>query len=133
MGEVGQRLAMLAELLGQDRARRLLQLTDRGEPEIAELFRHHPADTPEVLDRQHAEEARLVAGRHHDEPVGLLELGGDLGHELVRGEPGRRGQLGLGADPLLDQPNRVERGAEERLGSGQVDERFVDRHGLHQR
>src|SRR6059036_1478286 len=132
-GEVVEGLAVPAESTGQDGARRALELADRGEAEVAERLRHDPADTPQALDGQGTEESRLVAGRDNHEPVGLVQLGGHLGDELVRGQPRRRRQAGLGQDPSLYQADRVERAAEERLGPAEINERLVDRYGFYQR
>ena len=65
-------------------------------------------DTPDQLDRERREEARLTARRDRDETVGLLELRGDLRDELVRRETSRRGEARLLSDPPLDQAHRVE-------------------------
>ena len=94
--QVVEPVAVLAEPLGEHGPRRLLQLADRREAELAQLLRHHAADAPEPLDRQGAEESRLVSGRDDDEAVRLFEVGRHLGDELVGGEPRRRGQTGLG-------------------------------------
>src|SRR3989442_6491418 len=132
-GEVVEGLAVSAESPGQDGARRALELADPGEAEVAESLRHDPADTPQALDGQGTEESRLVAGRDNHEPVGLVQLGGHLGDELVRGQPRRCRQAGLGPDPSLDQADRVERAAEERLGPAEINEGLVDRYGFYQR
>src|SRR2546425_4003316 len=132
-GEVVEGLAVSAESSGQDGARRALELADPGEAEVAESLRHDPADTPEALDGQGAEESRLVAGRDNHEPVGLLKLGRHLRDDVVRGQPRRRRQAGLGQDASLDQADRGERAAEERLGSAEVNERLVDRYGFYER
>ncbi len=91
------------------------------------------ADAPDQADRQRIEEGALVAGVHHDEPVGLGDLRGDLGEVLRarRADGDRQPDLGADprADPLADDLGR----AEQVHRSGDVEERFVDRDALDQR
>src|SRR5262245_55322427 len=131
--QVVESLAVLPEASRQELARSLLELTDGGEAEIAESPGHDLAHAPEALDGQSTEESSLIPGGDDHEPVGLLQLGGHLGDELVGREPSRRRQARLVQNAALDVANRVGRAAEQGLGAREIDERLVDRHRLDQR
>ena len=66
-------------------------------------------------------------------PPGLSIVGGHLGHQLVGGQPDGDAQLELVGHPLLDEPGRLHRRAEQPLGAGEVDVGLVEAHLLHQR
>ena len=68
----------------------------------------------------------LGPGGHDHQPVGLLEIGRDLGHELGRGHADRDRQLQLVVDRGLDGARHLDGRAEERLGAGHVEEGLVD-------
>ena len=71
-------------------------------------------------------EKRLDLLRSHDhEPVGLAEIGGDLGDELVGTYAHRGGQPFLAHDLRLEPPGALDRGVEA-AERRQVEIRFVD-------
>ena len=110
-----------------------MELPDGRDAEAAQLGRHHFPDTPDPLDLQRSEEARLVAGGNHDQAIRLLELRRDLGHEPVGGEPGRGGEACSLDDARLDPTHGLERAAVQAIGPGEVDERLVHRDRLDER
>ena len=56
------------------------------------------ADAPDLADRQRIEDLLLVLLGDDDEAVGLPQVRGQLGEELVRGDADGGRQLGLLAD-----------------------------------
>ena len=126
-------MAVLPEAPRQDGPRNALELADRPEAELAQRAGGHPPDTPDPLDGQRRQKPRLAARRHDDEPVGLLEVRGDLGDELVGAEARRRREAGLVTDPPRDPTDGVERAPEEGRAAREVDEGLVHRDGLHER
>ena len=65
------------------------QVADRADPLLGEDHAGLLADTPQAPDREWREERGLVARRHDDEPVGLAQVRGDLGHQLGGGDARR--------------------------------------------
>ena len=67
---------------------------------------------------------------HFELPVRLLQIAGDLGDQLVRADPGRRGQLRLAknqpADDLRQWPGRARMRRD-------IEIRFVERERFHER
>ncbi len=68
-----------------------------------------------------------------DEAVGLLQVGGQLGEELVRRDADGGRQVGLFLDPVLDIPADLLGAAEQVDAAGHVEKGLVERDGLDQR
>ena len=94
-----ERRAVLAEPAHDDVRRQRREVADRPDAELGEGGAGLLADAPQPSDRQRREEGRLLAGRHDDQPVGLAQVRGDLGHELGRRDPDRGGQADLARGP----------------------------------
>ena len=87
-----------------------------------------------IADRLVGQEVGGLRAADDREAARLLEIRGDLGEELVVGEPDRDGDPEL----VLDPCGRTARGSGpgclvQPLRAGQVEERLVDRHRLDQR
>jgi hypothetical protein len=67
------------------------------------------------------------------EAVGLLQIGRQLGQELVGCNPDGGGQVRLFQDRLLDGPADRLRSAEEIDAVGDVEKSLIERDGLHER
>ena len=80
------------------------------------------------------EEGERLASADHREAARLLEVGGDLGEELVEGEADRDGDADLVLDPPRE-PGEAQRRrrAVQPLGAGKVEKGLVDRERLDQR
>ena len=105
-GELCESEAAAAEARLQRSARHFRELADGRMPRPSSS---DAVTLPTPQSRSDGSGARKAAsrpGRHHHEPVGLLEIGRHLGEELVRRHPHRGGQGHLGADPRLDRPAR---------------------------
>ena len=103
-------------------------------PVAARRARVTGPDAPHQLDRQGMEEGRFPAGWHHDQPVGLGHLGGDLGQVLGAGDSDGDGQTDLGPHPVGGwRPAMVGGGAEEVDRPGDVEEGLVDGDPLDER
>src|SRR5438477_342195 len=88
---------------------------------------------PEAREAPHREGIQHLAhalGGDMGEPVGLHEVGGDLGHELIRGDPHRGGEPGELADAPLDEPRDVDGAAEQLLTRGDIEKRLIERQPL---
>ena len=93
----------------------------------------HPADAPQVSDREWTEERLHRLGRDDQLPVGLREIARDLGDELVRGDAGARGEPGLGTHRASDLVRDLGRRTEERRARRHVEEGLVERERLDER
>ena len=60
------------------------QLPERGEARRLDAFAQLAAEAGQAAHRERIEHRAQVVRRDDGEAVGLLELGGDLGHQLVR-------------------------------------------------
>ena len=92
------------------------------------------ADAPDDRDRLAGEEVGGLGAADQREAARLVEVGGDLGEELVVGEADRDGEAELALDAGLqagEQDRR--RGAVQALGAGEVEEGLVERERLDQR
>ena len=69
----------------------------------------------------------------HGEPVGLLEVGGDLRHQLVRRHAHRGRELRAGADLSLDAARDADRVTLERETRGDVEKGLVQRQAFDHR
>jgi hypothetical protein len=59
-------------------------------------------DAVKLPDRQGLYECRPHFGRDNEKPIRLAMIRGKFGEKLVVGDPGRRRELGFGADPGPD-------------------------------
>ena len=133
MGQVPEVLAAAAEAGLEHVQGPLAKLADGADAQPLEDLAALLADAPEPLDRQRIEELLHLVRLHDDQGVGLLQVAGDLGQELVGGHAHRGHQPQLLADRLLDLPPDLDRRAEQVLAAGHVQEGFVQRQRLHQR
>jgi len=139
-GRIVDAVRQLAQPVGEAAHRVAEQLQIGGahvdetlDPLRAQFFGGHRADAPERVDRELLKKRLDAIGTDDGEPVGLLPAGRDLGEELVGGDPGRRGQSDVRADPLLESPcdRRRERLTPRVLGHVEV--RLVERQRLDER
>ena len=130
---IDERRAVLAEPAHDEVGRERREVADRPHRVVAQRHRGLVPDTPQPPDRERGEEGRLLAQRHDDQPVGLLQVRRDLGDELGAGDPDRGGQPDLGPDVVLDPAGDGRAVAEQDRGPGHVEERLVDRDRLDQR
>jgi hypothetical protein len=92
------------------------------------------ADAPDQPDRLGAEELGRFSAPDDREAARLVEIGGDLGEELVVAEPDRDGDADLALDAAGQLHHRMRRrAAVQQLGAGQVEKGLVDREWLNQR
>src|SRR3569833_1018815 len=71
--------------------------------------------------------------RDDGETVRLVQVGGDLCDELVRGHTDRGGEAGDFFDPALDAAGDGDRIPEQRLARSDVQKRLIQRQALHDR
>ena len=116
------------KVLGQ-----LGEVSDRRHAVLDQRPARGRADAPQPLDAQRREERGFLAARDDDQPVGLAQVTGNLGHEPIRRDTDRHGQLRLVVDSLLQLLGGLLAVAEELLRAGQIEERLVDRERLDQR
>ena len=124
----------LAELLHQLDLVGALQVGDGAKAALHQPLLRRGADAEDEADRlvgQHL--ARLVLVEH-GKAARLVEVGGDLGQELVAGQADRDGD----ADVALDVAGKARQHlcrdhAVHALGAGEIEERLVDRQRLDQR
>ena len=90
-------------------------------------------DPPDEPDRQRVEERSFAGRLHHDQPVGLGHLRGDLGEVLGAGRADRDRQPDLGAHALADAVADDLCRTEQVDRAGDVEERLVDGDALHER
>ena len=129
-----QPAALAAELLHQLDLVGPLQLGDAAKTVLREALLGRGPDAEDEADRlvsQHLTGLLLV---QRGEAAGLVEVGGDLGQELVAGQSDRDRD----ADRLLDLAGEPRQHlgrdhAVDPLGAGEVQEGFVDRQRLDQR
>ena len=84
--------------------------------------------TPQMIETgRGAEEVGGLGAADDPEAAGLVEVGGDLGEELVVGEADRDGQAELALDAGLQAGEEDDgRGAVQALGAGKVEEGLVE-------
>ena len=124
---------MLAEAGGKVGGGDAGELADGANAHGLELGARHLAHAPEAGDGQRPEELRLATEGNHHEAVGLLEVGGDLGHEHVRGNPHGGGEVDAGLDHRLDGPGDGGAVTVKSSTRRHVEKGLVDGHGLHER
>jgi hypothetical protein len=109
------------------------QLAERANAQRLDPGRRLRAQPGQPADRQRVEYRVDLGGAHDDESVGLLEVGGDLGHELVRRHADRCCERGSLADHALDLPRDPFPVSVQRRARRDVEESLVQRQSLHQR
>src|SRR6185437_16519269 len=75
-----------------------LKLADARDPVAGEAALQRRADAPEQADRPLGEERERLGPADDREAARLVEVGGDLGEELVVAEPDRDGDADLALD-----------------------------------
>ncbi len=86
-----------------------------------------------LADRQRVEHGVDLLRPHHDEAVGLAQVGGDLGDELVGCHAHGGSEPGTLADQALDLARDVFAVTQRARPRRDVKERLVERQALHQR
>ena len=74
----------------------------------------------------------FAVGLHHEQPVRLAHPAGHLGQKLGAGHTHRDGQANLGQHPCPEPGGDQLRRADQPAQARYVEERLVDRDGLHQ-
>ena len=125
--------AIAAEDRPQQRIRRAAQFTQG-----VDAGRFHPRSglapkAGQAAHRQGVEHLADLLRRHHGQAVGLLQLRGDLRHQLVGRDADRGGESGELADAALDAARDLGAAAEQRGARGDIQERLIERQALHQR
>src|SRR5581483_1123219 len=111
-----------------------LQIGDDAETVLRQLRRADRANAVNEADGLWRQEGSRFGAAEHGEAARLVEIGGDLGEELVAGQPDRDG------DPALALYLAGEAGqrlgwdhAVQTLGAGEIEKRLVDGQRLDQR
>src|SRR6516162_11338791 len=99
-------------------------VTDRPGAELLQSLAGVAPHAPQAADRQGIEKLLHAGGVDDDKAIGLLQIAGDLGQELVLRHADRGHKANALADLGLDSPGNLDRRAEERLASCYVDEGF---------
>ena len=134
MGEMPEPCAMGAEALHHRVAVEAANIGQRADARAAKARPRGGAHAPENRDRLVAQEGLGIALADHREPARLVEIGGDLGEELVVREADRGGHPDLGLD-LPGEPRHQNGGwcVVQPLGAAEIEERLVERERLDQR
>ena len=116
----------IAEHLDHALDRQSRHLPDRARAEAPEPRERLRPRAPQALHRHVAHERRDPVGRHHQQAVGLAEIGRELRQELARRDADRRDEAFLAAHRVLDAPRDCAAVAEQRPAAGHIEERLVD-------
>jgi hypothetical protein len=95
-------LARLAEVIDEHVGRQIAELANRANAQFPKDLAGYASDTPESRNRQGIEKLLHAIGIDDDEAVWLLQIAGNLGHELHRRHAHRGHQTKLLADFCLD-------------------------------
>ena len=82
--------------------------------------------SPHALERKRSEKLGGAIVRDHGQSVGLVEIAGDLGNELVRRDTSRPGQPDLRADVLLDAAGDLLPVPKEGPAAGHIKKRVLE-------
>ena len=123
--------------------RHVCQVAHAGHADGAELLQRCGADAPQRLDWVCPQEVELFGDRHHSHAEPRLRtvgsghrLGGfrrELGQRLGGRHADRAIQPRFVADGPAQVPRDLRRSAEQTAGAGDVQERLIERDGLHVR
>ncbi len=112
--------------------RQRTQIAHRRDAQLGQLGRHHLAHARHAVHRQRRQELLDAMRWHHELPIRLAPIRGDLGQELVRRDPRGRRQLRLLADLRADDLCNLRRHRHAALVLGHIEIRFIQRQRLHQ-
>src|SRR5690606_1249320 len=88
-------------------------------------------DAPDHPDRLARQESRRIAPPDYREAARLVEVGGDLGEELVVRQADRAREPQLSLHPIEEPREKYRRRRPvQTLGAGEVEERLVERQGF---
>src|SRR6185312_15056816 len=93
--ELPEMFTRLAEALMKSRQLRFSDVADRADSELIEGPARNAADAPQPPHGQGIEEFAHARRLDDDEPVGFLEVAGDLRQKFVGRHPDRRNQMHL--------------------------------------
>ena len=116
-----QAAAPAAETLFQFGQRQRAQVAHGGNVERGQFRLHHLAHAGQPAHFQWGEETFDLVRTHHEQTIGLAEVRGDLGQELVRRHACRGGQLRLFAYRRADRLRRGGGRGQAGLGHGHVE------------
>jgi hypothetical protein len=91
-----------AETSHQTVDREFTQLRDRRDAHLVQRPFRRRADSVEPAHRQRCEESLHLLRPYDRQPVGFVEIGGDLGHQLVGGDADADRQAALLPNPATD-------------------------------
>ena len=97
------------------------------------FFRGRGADSPERLNRKLVNKAQRIFGLHLKESVRLLPVARDFREELIKGNADRRDKREFLSDFTLDSERSLCAARERNRALRDIQKRFIDRNGLHQR
>ena len=130
-GQVEQAVAHLAEAGGQVSAVPSQEVGDGSDAGLVERALRGGADAPEDPDGFGGEEGLGFGLADHGKSPGFVEVGGDLGEELVVGQADGAGQAKLILHPLGQAGQHHGGGvAVQTFGAGQVQKCLVQREGF---
>ncbi len=111
----------------------LLHILAGTQAKALQLRRRYLADARDLAKRQRAQKHRHLFRRDHILPVGLVEIGGDLGEEFDRRDTRRRGELEFVENRLADLFGHQRGRAVTVRAVGDIQIRFVERERFNQR
>ena len=133
-GQPGEPQPLGAEAARQSGLVGGLQIGDEAVALARQALLRRLADTPDGADASGSEEGDGLFGADHREAARLVEIGGNLGEELVRRQPDGDGDADLGLDGAGEPSQRAGRAlAMQALRAGKVEKRLVDGKRLDQR
>ncbi len=111
-----------------------LQFADGANPVVVEHALRHAAHSPDAPHGQRRQEGRDLPprARHDRQTVGLVQVAGQLGKELVGCYADGRGQPRFLSDLFADGPGDFEPRAEQVVDAADVEKGLVNRQRLHQ-
>src|SRR5579872_706075 len=133
MSELPEVLAHAAKVLRESYEGHPADVADRANAQPIEGFTGDASHAPQSADRKRIEKTLDTGRIDNDEPVGLLDIAGDLGEKFIGGDADRRDEPQALSDLALDAPADFNRRTEEQLAPRHVDKRFVERERLDDR
>ena len=131
-GELLERTGATAERRGEERQGDVLQHAHGGETEGVQTLLGDRPDAVELADGQRPQAAVDVGVVEHADAGRFVQVGGQLGEQLVGSDTQRAGEALFVVDQLLDATGDGARRPEEPAAAGDVEDGFVDRHRLDQ-
>ena len=103
MGQSPEVLARLTEVIDEDAGGQIAKLPNRADAQLPKNLTGDASYAPESGDGQRIEKLLHLTGIDDDKTVWLLQITGNLGHELHRSHAHRRLQTKLLADLCFEQ------------------------------